>query len=263
MTVGNTRDWKNTVAAYYDDDAGKWVKDTMVEPERYYFSPYFTRLSELRPQGNRAIDIGCGGGVFTFELCRYPFSEVYALDISEKMLAALEDEKKRRGIKKVKTVKSDVEKLPFDDNSVDFIVSVGVMECLKDQRKALAEMRRVLKPGGTLYIRWINRQGIWALFERVLKALHIPSSPFSFPDYFTLEEALAKQQAAGFTVTYTQGTVLFPLFMVPYPLSKLFKLALVDTGITYALEGYKKTDTHAISQWYYAFTTEATKEKER
>jgi len=259
MILKKTRDWKKKVASYYDQEAEKWVKDTFTEPEQYYFSPYFTRLAELKPKGKCALDIGCGGGVFTFELCHYPFSEIYALDISEKMLSVVEHERKRRGITNVKTIKSDVEKLPFEDNSFDFIISVGVMECLKEQKKALAEMYRVLKPGGTLYIRWINRNGIWGTTELVLKAIHITSSPFSYHDYFTVDEVLAKLRASGFEVMHIEGTVLFPIFMVPSPVSKLLKLVFIDSGITYRLEGIKKTDRNVINHWYYAFTTEATK----
>lgn len=126
--------------------------------ERAYRGRDFVRrrhanIAALQPTpGARLLDIGCGTGLMLAELSGAvgPDGHVTGIDLSEDML-----ERARatcEGLPNVTTRIAAADALPFDDATFDGIVSVQVFEYLGDLSPALAECRRVLKPGGRLVI---------------------------------------------------------------------------------------------------------------
>jgi len=107
------------------------------------------RLSEL-PGDTRVLDIPCGGGV-AFRGLR-PEQELHyvAADLSPVMLRRARAEADRRGIHWIEVVEADVEALPFEDRSFDFCITYTGLHCFPDPPGAIAEMARVLRPGGEL-----------------------------------------------------------------------------------------------------------------
>lgn len=107
------------------------------------------RLSEL-PVGTSVLDIPCGGGV-AFRGLR-PEQELHyvAADLSPVMLRRAQAEADRRGIHWIEFVEADVEALPFEDRSFDLVVTYTGLHCFPDPPAAIAEMVRVLRPGGEL-----------------------------------------------------------------------------------------------------------------
>ena len=81
---------KEKLKEHYDDQGDGWYTDIDSEPSKYYYSTFFKNLFKPNLSGNNAADLGCGGGIYTFQLSKYPFSKVYALDFSEKMLFFLD-----------------------------------------------------------------------------------------------------------------------------------------------------------------------------
>jgi ubiquinone/menaquinone biosynthesis C-methylase UbiE len=103
------------------------------------------------PAGTSILDIPCGGG-FAFRGLR-PGQDVHyvAADISPYMLAQARRQASGRGIQDlIEFVEADVTALQFADNSFDLCITYNGLHCLPDPRAALAELTRVLKPGGTL-----------------------------------------------------------------------------------------------------------------
>jgi len=108
------------------------------------------RLADA-PAGTSILDVPCGGG-FAFRGLR-PGQAVHyvAADISPYMLGQARREAARRGVQDAMVfVEADVTALEFDDNSFDLCATYNGLHCLPDPRAALAELTRVLKPGGTL-----------------------------------------------------------------------------------------------------------------
>jgi SAM-dependent methyltransferase len=107
------------------------------------------RLSELRA-ATRVLDVPCGGGV-TFRGLR-PAQELdyVAADLSPVMLRRARAEADRRGIHWIEFVEADVESLPFEDRSFDLVLTYTGLHCFPDPPAAIAEMVRVLRPGGEL-----------------------------------------------------------------------------------------------------------------
>lgn len=101
------------------------------------------------------LDAGCGTGVTLGWLRQYSApKEVVGIDVSEHAL----DFCRARGFTSV--ANESVEDLPFEDDSFDLIVCNDVIQHLVDDRKALREFRRVLRPGGCLNVRTNCKLGI-------------------------------------------------------------------------------------------------------
>jgi len=97
-----------------------------------------------------ALEIGSGTGYFSLNLLQLGLIErLVATDISPGMLGELAATAERLGLD-LETEASDAEDLPFEDGSFDLVFGHAVLHHLPDLPAALAEFRRVLRPGGTL-----------------------------------------------------------------------------------------------------------------
>jgi ubiquinone/menaquinone biosynthesis C-methylase UbiE len=102
---------------------------------------------------DRTLDIGAGPGLLT--LAAAPkVSHVWALDISPAMCSHLEAKLAILQIANVDVVAANATALPLADGSVEVVLSNYCLHHLRDadKRRALAEIRRVLRPGGRLVI---------------------------------------------------------------------------------------------------------------
>ena len=107
------------------------------------------RLDFIRLQPKRILDLGAGTGKFSAALLkRYRKADVVALDLAPAMLART----RGRGgwLRKPQCVCADGERLPFADDSFEFIFSNLMLQWCTDLQTTLAELRRVLAPGGLL-----------------------------------------------------------------------------------------------------------------
>ncbi|MGH3871593.1 MAG: methyltransferase domain-containing protein [Pseudonocardiaceae bacterium] len=128
------------------------------QAEAQYHSPEMSRqrdhlraLLALRP-GERVLDIGCGPGILAEEMAREvgPTGAVCGIDISESMLALAEQ---RCGAEDQVTLQPGrAESIPFGDEEFDTAIAVQVYEYVPDVERALAELFRVLRPGGRAVI---------------------------------------------------------------------------------------------------------------
>lgn len=102
--------------------------------------------------GERIIDIGCGPGFYVAELLEEvgPEGSVLGVDAAEAMLAVAG--KRCEGHQNASFQRADATSLPAEDESFDAALSVQVMEYVPDVGAALAEIYRVLRPGGRVVI---------------------------------------------------------------------------------------------------------------
>ena len=103
------------------------------------------------PPGGVALDVGSGPGTVTASLARAAGPDGLALgvDISEAMLTrAVRNEAGPQ----VGFLRADAQRLPLRDDTVDAVVSMAVLQLVPNPAAALAEMARVLRPGGRLAI---------------------------------------------------------------------------------------------------------------
>ncbi len=109
----------------------------------------------VRLEAARVLVDGCGIGMYV-EAIRAFTSEVHGLDIEEAYLR----EAQARGLRLL--VAAAAEALPYPDNTFDVVLSHEVIEHVADDRRAVAEMVRVLRPGGRILLFCPNR---WFPFE--------------------------------------------------------------------------------------------------
>ncbi len=120
-------------------------------------------VSTLLPdEAGHLVDFGCGNGAQTL-LLGGRFAVITGIDIAADQLAAFGAECERLGVAtKVRRVLVEGHVLPLPDACADVVTSFTVLEHVADERLALRELHRVLKPGGLLVLTVPNR---WWLFE--------------------------------------------------------------------------------------------------
>lgn len=165
--------------------------------------------------GQKALDLCCGTGDLSFVLAERtgPGGQVTGADFSRPMLEIADEKAKSRGATQVRFEWADALELPYPDEEFDAVTIAFGARNLADLDRGLAEMIRVLKPGGRLAILEItqpSRQplalffGLW--FDRAVPMLgklagdssayeYLPESVRSFPDAATLG---ARMDQAGF-----------------------------------------------------------------
>lgn len=109
-------------------------------------------LAEPRPH-DYVVDLGAGTGLLALALAPH-VQELVAVDISERMLDRLDDRAAADGVGNVEPLVADLRRLPLDDECATLVVSNYAFHHLDDSGKelALAEARRILRPGGRLVI---------------------------------------------------------------------------------------------------------------
>ena len=111
----------------------------------------------VRP-GERLLDLGCGGGRHAFQALRLG-ARVIALDADAPEVSSVRDtvgamvDAGEVGTEsEAGMVQGDARRLPFADSSFDRVIAAEVLEHIADDRRAMAELARVLKPGGTMAV---------------------------------------------------------------------------------------------------------------
>jgi SAM-dependent methyltransferase len=122
----------------YDDELWELV------PEEHG-APHEPQRRFVRSLGHveRALDLGCGDGRLAAEL---DTTELTAADVSA---VALERARRRLPDARIVDLEPDAA-LPFDDGSFDLVLCAETIEHVRDVQLFLSEIRRVLRPGGTL-----------------------------------------------------------------------------------------------------------------
>jgi malonyl-CoA O-methyltransferase len=114
-----------------------------IDPRIYHVKIILDYFGDLA--GRRVLDIGCGKGRFARIVKeRNPAAEVWGLDISEAMLKHVPEA--------VLTRAGSMTELPFDDASFDAAYATESLEHAVEIERAVAEMCRILKPGGRLVV---------------------------------------------------------------------------------------------------------------
>ncbi len=114
------------------------------------------RTDQVRPL--MVLDCGTGTAQIPILLARESTATITAIDLSQEMLRLAAENVRHAGLaSRILLRQADGKRLPFDDDTFDAVMSNSIVHHIPDPRPALAEMVRVLKPGGLWFIRDLLR----------------------------------------------------------------------------------------------------------
>jgi len=162
--VAAHRPFREVLASYYENNAlvpprqaAGIIRATLSAPERSgAFLLQATRLcGQPIERGDAVLDVGAGTGPLALRLAQEGAS-VWAVDIGTRWLALARARAAEAGLA-FDCACASATALPFPDASFDVVLAESVLEWLPDQRGALREWHRVLRPGGRLLLATPNR----------------------------------------------------------------------------------------------------------
>ncbi len=185
-------------------------------------------VSEFRRPGIRALDVGCGGGSYAIENHLKHGTPTMLCEYSAHLLAMARRQVSDAGVSaSAEFTECSADALPFGNQEFDFIQCMEVLEHLHNPDKALAEFRRVARPGARLVI-------------------SVPHPPEWFPNEghvvegYRAEEITRLVESCGWRVIRTEYCMLiltrlvvalYQLLRFPLPLNPLLALEnLVPAG---------------------------------
>src|SRR5262245_56104490 len=106
------------------------------------------------PTGATVVDIGCGAGTDLLLAARRtgPRGRAIGVDMTDAMRQRAARGAAACGLDNVEVQNGDATRLPVDDRSVDVVMSNGVLNLVPEKERAVAEIARILKPGGRVQI---------------------------------------------------------------------------------------------------------------
>jgi len=135
----------------YSDDLLEGLPEAAVESFAGVGNPF--SVGNIAP-GETVLDIGSGSGFDCFIAAKMvgPTGKVIGVDMTDAMLEKSRETADALGLAQLEFKKGFAEELPAPDGSVDVIISNGVLNLTPDKYASFAEVYRVLKSGGRLYL---------------------------------------------------------------------------------------------------------------
>lgn len=170
-TVETVRDfWQAHINNEYYTDAARASDEYFDEIERRRYATHYHLpglFASLDGRGKRLLEVGCGIGVDSIQLARRGF-DVTAVDLTANALAVARQFAAHRGVQ-VDFRLGNAEGLDFADQNFDAVYSFGVLHHTPDIRQSVAEVHRVLRPGGTAHVMLYHRDSLVNLVHRALR----------------------------------------------------------------------------------------------
>ena len=151
----------------------QWEGDyRTADNEDFYERAFDYIISVLDPRpGATFLDAGCGPGAHAVRLARRGF-DVKAVDFSESALDMARDYIQSRKLgDRITLARESLLELSFPALSFDYVLGWGVLMHIPEVQRAVAELARVIKPGGSLVISESNKSSLEAATVRNLKRL--------------------------------------------------------------------------------------------
>jgi len=153
------------------------------------------------------LEVACGRGGFLRQLARGG-ARVTGCDFSSAALRATRSKLSPDAAPLAALVQGDAQSLPFADKSFDVVVSCETIEHLPKVQAAIAEMYRVTRPGGKLFLttpNYFNFMGLYEIYARFRHPQRQDDQPFDRRQWFPQVHRWIRQ--AGWTILCSDGTV--------------------------------------------------------
>jgi SAM-dependent methyltransferase len=133
-----------------------------------------TAVADLQA-GETVLDLGSGGGIDVILSARRvgPGGTAYGLDMTDEMLALARQNARAAGVANVHFLRGVIEQIPLPAGSVDVVISNCVINLSTDKAAVLAEIGRVLRPGGRLGVSDVVAEDRLSATERADRGSHV------------------------------------------------------------------------------------------
>ncbi|HEX7634617.1 MAG TPA: methyltransferase domain-containing protein [Noviherbaspirillum sp.] len=176
------------------------LEDVVKTYRRY--APFYDRLfGAILEPGRRALadvvcksspdsilEVGVGTGLM---LCRYPTnSSIVGIDVSSEMLEVASKRIKGGGERNIRLMKMDAETMDFPDGHFDCVAVPYVLSVTPDPCKLIAEIRRVCRKGGSIFIlNHFSGSNFWWFLEQAVRSV---ADKIGFRSDFSFDEQILK-----------------------------------------------------------------------
>lgn len=136
---------------YFGDEFGNKKEYTLAPWQKRYVEIIKKNMLGRNHKGKTLLDIATGSGYIAIELSKLPL-HVIATDLTPQAIVNIEKYKEKFSLSNLRTIKCYAEKIPLPDKSVDYIVANAILEHIPDEKRAIKEWKRILKPYGKMFI---------------------------------------------------------------------------------------------------------------
>lgn len=130
------------------------------------------KVSQKIAPGSRVLEIAPGPGYFCIELAKLGSYDITGLDISHSFVAIARENAIRAGVS-VNFRQGNASAMPFEDEQFDFITCQAAFKNFSQPVRAIEEMYRVLRPGGTALINDMRGDSSEADIEREVRGMNV------------------------------------------------------------------------------------------
>ncbi len=170
--------------------------------EKVALRSHYTCIGQWLPSklGGRVLELGCGPGRYVALLAAMGYDVVGADPLS---FPTWEDIRGHQQVEFQQGIRAEA--LPYADASFDHVACLGALLYFDNPDQALTEVRRVIKPGGRLFVRTVNRHNL----VRLLRGRNIDPAA---KNYYTESELAELLRRHGFLVNRTFSYGFYPPF---------------------------------------------------
>jgi ubiquinone/menaquinone biosynthesis C-methylase UbiE len=154
---------EGSMARWYEKNTGKDLDE---------FRKTAARLKAVLPDGGDVLEVAPGPGFLAIELARDPQFRVTGLDISRTFVDIARKNAATAGVAAEFRL-GNASEMPFADNSFNLLVCRAAFKNFSEPQKAIDEMRRVLRPGGTGVIIDLRRDVPMTEIKRHVEGMHL------------------------------------------------------------------------------------------
>jgi len=157
---------KEKVGSFYDVVWTEYVPE--YEASEKHWAMFY---SPEEVQGMAVLDAGCGTGIFSAIFARNGAGRVVGIDISPGSLETARGVKEKFNLANVSFERQDMLQLPFADGTFDIVWAWGTVHHTTDPLRAISELARVLRPGGSIFLAVYKRTKLTWIHEIIRKTL--------------------------------------------------------------------------------------------
>jgi SAM-dependent methyltransferase len=208
---------------------------------RYQLEPYILEFADFeKSKGKKVLEIGVGLGADHAQFAKAG-ADLYGIDLTNRAIEMTQQRFNHWGLKSTLQT-GDAENLTFTESTFDIVYSWGVLHHSPDTEKAISEVHRVLKPGGTAKIMIYQKYSIVGFMLWVRYAL-LKGKPFLGMDYI-YSHYLESPGTKAYTIQGAQK--LFKLFRNVKVTTTLTHGDLLTSGAGQGHEGFLLTCARMI-----------------